>query len=55
MIFSRNIIEQVFFLTNQKLEMIMPQILKQNAYQISENIRVETKFRFSEAKTDIIK
>ena len=50
MIFSRNIIEQVF-LTNQKLEMNMPQIFKTKCMLISENIEVEKKLRFGGVKS----
>ena len=54
MIFSRNIIVQVF-LTNQKFEMKMPQIFKQNANEISENMEVGKKFRFGRVKIGKIK
>ena len=38
------------FVTNQKLEMNMPQIFKTKCIQISENIEPEKKFRFGGVK-----
>ena len=49
MIFSRNIIEQIF-LTNQKLERNTPQISKTKCIVILENIEEEKKFRFCGVK-----
>ena len=53
-IFSQNITEQVF-LTNQKLEMNMPQIFKTKCIEISENIEAEKEFRFGGSKNGKIK
>ena len=54
MIFSRNVIAQVF-LTNQKLEMNMPQIVKTKCRLNFQNIELEKKFRFGEVKIGKIK
>ena len=53
MIFSRNIIEQVF-LTNQKLEMNMPQIFKIKCILNFRKYRSRKKFRFGGVKLDKI-
>ena len=53
MIFSQNIIEEAF-LTNQKLEMNMPQIFKTKCILNFRKYRSRKKFRFGGVKIDKI-